>query len=36
VFDPDRPREDDSTPPPRTYTLAPPAPGTIEGVGPPG
>jgi len=36
VFDPDRPREDDSTPPPRTYTLAPPAPGTIKGVGPPG
>jgi hypothetical protein len=36
VFSPDRPREDDSTPPPGTYTRAPPAPGTIEGVGPPG
>jgi len=36
VFDPDRPCEDDSTPPPRTYTRAPPAPGTIEATGPPG
>jgi hypothetical protein len=36
VFDPNRPREDDSTPPQGTCPLAPPAPGTIEGVGPPG
>ena len=27
VFDPNRPREDDLTPPPRTYTRAPPTPG---------
>ena len=36
VFASDRPRKDNSTPPPRTYARAPPAPGTIEGVGPPG
>jgi hypothetical protein len=36
VFDSNRPRKDDSTPPLGTCTRAPPAPGTIEGVGPPG
>jgi hypothetical protein len=36
VFDPDRSRENDSTPSLGTYTRAPPAPRTIEGVEPPG
>jgi hypothetical protein len=36
VFDPDRGREDDSTPSSGTYTRAPPAPETIEATGPPG
>jgi hypothetical protein len=36
VFDPDCGREDDSTPPPAAVARAPPAPSTIEGVGPPG
>jgi hypothetical protein len=36
VFAGDRGSEDDSTPLPRTYTRAPPAPGTIEAAGPPG